>query len=60
MELFSWRAAFDSEGNPDILGEPPTSNFNNFQNAFISVFIVFANDGWSTIYFNHYRTVGAV
>ena len=38
----------------------PDSNFDNFINAFLSVFIVLANDGWSTIYFNHYRVLGAV
>ena len=36
----------------------PDSTFNNFFNATISVFIVLANDGWSPIYFNHYRVSG--
>ena len=30
-------------------------NFNNFAEAFTSVFIVLANDGWSTMFFDHYR-----
>ena len=28
----------------------PQSNFDNFQNAFTSVFIVLTNDGWTPIY----------
>lgn len=31
------------------------SNFDNFLDAFLSVFIVLANDGWAKIYFEHYR-----
>jgi len=38
----------------------PDSNFDTFMNAVTSVFIVLANDGWTTIYFNYYRTVGPV
>ncbi len=60
MDLFAYKVNFNAEDRPDPKGSPPDSNFNNLGEAFISVFIVLANDGWSTIYFNHYRTVGAV
>jgi hypothetical protein len=30
-------------------------NFNTFLDAFVSVFIVLANDGWFRLYINHYR-----
>ena len=56
MDLFAYKVAFDDEGNLDIEnGSYPDSNFNYFLEAFASVFIILANDGWSTIYFNHYR-----
>jgi len=37
----------------------PVSNFDNFVDALLTVFIVFANDGWTTIYFDYYRAIGA-
>ena len=70
MEFFANRIRFDFDNksvkyfapeNPQTLSKVssiPDSNFDNFFNAFLSVFIVLANDGWSTIYFNHYRVVG--
>ena len=33
----------------------PDSTFNTFWESIVSVFIVLANDGWSTIYFDHAR-----
>lgn len=42
-----------------VNGEDPDSNFNDFLNAFTSIFIVLANDGWSQIYYNYYRAVSA-
>jgi hypothetical protein len=63
MELFSYKVKF----NPitlgvDLspLGEYPDSTFNTFLEAFVSVFIVLANDGWATIYFNHYRSTNPI
>lgn len=32
-----------------------TSTYNSLSEAFLSVFIVLANDGWTNIYFNHYH-----
>ena len=36
----------------------PDSNFNDFLQAFATVFICLANDGWSTIYIQHTRAAG--
>jgi hypothetical protein len=59
MELFGNKVKFDSDGNIDSKnGTSPDSNFDYFLEAFASVFIVLANDGWSTIYFNHARVMG--
>ena len=41
-------------------GEYPDSNFNTFLDAFASVFIVLANDGWTVIFFSHYRACGSL
>ena len=33
----------------------PDSSFDNFLEASLSTFVVIANDGWTPVYFNHYR-----
>ena len=72
MELFSHKLRFDYTNKPvnyfatfasDVVSpihSVPDSNFDSILNATTAVFIVLANDGWSTIYFDYYRTSGAV
>lgn len=68
MELFAYKVKFDDEGKPqsneEIIGNQegsyPDSTFNTFLEAFTTVFIVLANDGWSTIYINHQRACGNI
>lgn len=57
MELFAYQVKFNEEDLLDLSEEGtfPDSTFNSFVEAFYSVFILLANDGWSTIYVNHYR-----
>ncbi len=57
MELFAYQAKFDAQGKLDFSEESeyPESNFNSFLRSFLSVFIVLANDGWTQIYYDHYR-----
>lgn len=60
MEMFSYEAKFNANDELDLInGSFPDSTFNEFIEAFVSVFIVLANDGWTTIFFNHYRSSGA-
>jgi len=65
-ELFSNKLKFNRDNeavnyfNESEPGVVPNSNFDNFFNATISVFIVLANDGWTVIYFDYYRAVGPV
>jgi len=64
-EGFSYKVAFDKDTNEpidwrDSNAEFPDSTFNSFYDSLLSVFIVLANDGWSTIYINHYRAVNSV
>ena len=69
MEIYSHRLKFNRNNEPiDYFSEPrndtslkfsvPDSNFDTFWAATVSIFIVFANDGWSTIYFDYYRVTG--
>ena len=69
MELFAAKCSFDesdvpivgdyADGIDGVEGRIPDSNFNNFFDAVLSVFIVLANDGWSTIFFDHARAFRA-
>jgi len=61
LELFAHRAKFNLALDQVDLdnGESPKYNFDNFLHSFTTVFIVLTNDGVSTIYYDHYRTVGA-
>ena len=36
------------------------SRFDTFLQAFLSVFIVLANDGWTRIFFEHYRATNSI
>lgn len=69
MELFAYRVKFDKDSGKPIEGiddeialnengSYPDSTFNTFLEAFTTVFIVLANDGWSTVYINHHRACG--
>lgn len=60
MELFGFKAKFKGNYVDMENGDFPNSTFNDFTQAFASVFIVLANDGWSPIFFDHYRSVGSV
>ena len=67
LELFSRKLSFDDDGKPipndydnglnNMRGSVPDWNFNTFRDAFICVFIVIANDGWSPIYYDHVRSM---
>ena len=67
LEIFSKTLSFDENNIPlgeadyanglaNMKGTIPDWNFNNFSDAFICVFIVFANDGWAPIYYDHARS----
>jgi len=63
-EIFSYKVAFDSKDKPVPWNSEgkifPDSTFNTFLDSFLSVFIVLANDGWSSIYIDHYRAVNSL
>jgi len=55
MEMYAEKIKINEFDKFDASAGSPQSNFDNFMEAFASVFIVLANDGWSPIFFNHYR-----
>jgi len=63
LELFAYEVKFNpitKELDLSDTGEYPDSTFNSFWEAFVSVFIVLANDGWTKIYFDHYRASNSI
>ena len=68
MELFAntIRLNYDNEPIPYYSGELvmsnsyPAYNFDSFGDAVVTVFVVLANDGWSTIFYDHARVNGQV
>jgi hypothetical protein len=59
MEMFAYNVKMDYNNKPTDWKNPgvyPESTFNDFYKSFIAVFIVLANDGWSTIFVEHYRS----
>lgn len=59
LDLFAFKVKFNSDNQVDFsaAGRYPDSTFNSFLEAFVSVFVVLTNDGWTKIYFNHYRAL---
>lgn len=59
MEIFAYKVMYEPDGLTLNLnsGTPPDSNFDTLVNAFTSVFILLTSDGWSSIYFNHWRAL---
>ena len=57
--MFAYKVKLNSQGNIDMInGTEPDANFDNFLDAFTTVFVVLTNDGWSGIYFTYYRGTG--
>ena len=58
MELFANTVKITLDDRIDLLASdanPPGNNFDTLLNAFTTVFVVMTADGWSGIYFSHYR-----
>jgi hypothetical protein len=53
MELFAHKLPADID--QDLLKYNHRPSFDSFLEAFVSVFIVLANDGWTRVYVSHYR-----
>ena len=62
MELFAYKCILTTDGLVPKEGDEnlsfPPSTFNNFYWSFLSISIVWATDGWSNIYIDHYRIIG--
>jgi Ion transport protein len=53
MELFAHKLPRDVD--EELLKYNHRPSFDSFLEAFVSVFIVLANDGWTRLYVSHYR-----
>ena len=53
MELYAFK--LPPTDDEILLNYYHEANFDTFLDAFVSVFIVLANDGWFRLYLNHYR-----
>ena len=63
MELFAFKVKFNPITNAVDFGPNgiyPQSNFNTPLRAFLSVFIIFAADDWSNIFYDHYRATDPI
>ena len=49
QELFAYKS---------LTGTNIESNFDGLLNSFLTVFIIFSNDGWSQIYLKYYQVSG--
>jgi hypothetical protein len=59
LELFAHKAKFNDDGLVDLVnGKSPSNNFDTFLNAFVTVFIILTNDGWTGIYADYFRATG--
>ena len=69
MELFSHQLRFNYDGEQIEYFEGPRedtskyfsvplSTFDDFLSATFTVYIVLVGDGWTSVYFDHYRVVG--
>ena len=61
MELFAYRLPSGKEETAAGGFDDPIkrrSTFNTFIDSFFTVFIVLVGDGWTQIYFDHYRHIG--
>jgi hypothetical protein len=47
----------ESPPNTSETFSKPDSNFDTFNNALLTVFVIITGDGWSKVYHNHYRGV---
>ena len=62
-EFYAYRVRFDAAGNPtkDLAnGISKRLNFDSFQNSLLLIFVLFTNDRWNFIMYDHMRTNNGV
>lgn len=55
MELFAYKVQLTPDGDLTSSGTTPISNFDNFYDAFVTVFIVLTGENWNNIYQTYAR-----
>lgn len=56
MQFFSGNIKFNDLDQPDPDGESPRYNFDRFDKAFLSVFIIFTGENWNEMMYNAMRS----
>lgn len=57
MELFAHEAKFTNDMVDPVHGTSPRYNFDNFMNAFFTVFVTLTNDATTEVWMSYHRTV---
>lgn len=60
MEVFAEKAKFSADDKVDMInGESIPMNFDSFLWSFTTVFVLLTEDGWSYVFYQYHRAVGA-
>lgn len=60
MQFFAGNIKFDENDQFDLNGESPRYNFDNFRNAFLSVFIIFTGENWNEMMYDGMRSTNPI
>jgi hypothetical protein len=57
MELFAYKVKLTPEGDleSDGNGKSPNTHFDEFLNAFITIFIILTSEDWNYVYYTYAR-----
>ena len=60
MQFFAGEVRFDENDSPNSEGDSPRYNFNTFDKAFLSVFIIFTGENWNEMMYDAMRSTSAI
>jgi voltage-dependent calcium channel L type alpha-1D len=60
MELFAYRVKFDENDVVDENGQSPRTNFDEFQYAIITIFIVLIGEDWNNVMYAYVRATNSL
>jgi voltage-dependent calcium channel N type alpha-1B len=55
MQFFAGSVKFNELDQPDSDGKSPRYNFNTFDKAFLTVFIIFTGENWNELMYDAMR-----
>lgn len=60
MQFFAGKLKFNSNDRPDDNGESPRYNFDTFDQAFLSVFIILTGENWNEFMYDAMRATSKI